>query len=131
MTQKGIGNGVSLIIMAGILSTIPASFVDTFKALVLDNSSLFLGIISFALFVLVYIVIIVAVVFIQESERRIPIQYSNQTSSSYGAKQNYIPFKLNSANVMPVIFASVIFTVPTFIAGLMKSENAFVTFVNK
>jgi preprotein translocase subunit SecY len=79
----------------------------------------------------VYIIIIVAVVFVQESERRIPIQYSNQTTSSYGAKQNYIPFKLNSANVMPVIFASVIFTVPTFIAGLMKSENGFVTFVNK
>ena len=68
-------------------------------------------------------------IFVQESERRVPIQYSNQTSSAYGAKQNYIPFKLNSANVMPVIFASVIFTVPTFIAGLMNSENGFVTFV--
>lgn len=131
ITQKGIGNGISLIIMAGILSTVPKTFVDTFQALVLDNSSIFLGVISFILFVLVYIAIIVAVVFIQESERRIPIQYSNQTSSAYGARQNYIPFKLNSANVMPVIFASVIFTVPTFIAGLMKSENGFVTFVNK
>lgn len=131
MTQKGIGNGISLLIMAGILATIPGSFIDTFKTLVIDNSSLFLGIIEFIIFLLVYIVIIVAVVFIQESERRIPIQYSNQTSTSYGAKQNYIPFKLNSANVMPVIFASVIFTVPTFIAGLMNSENGFVTFVNK
>lgn len=131
ITQKGIGNGISLIIMAGILATIPASFIDTFKALVIDNSSLFLGIIEYLLFILVYIIIIVAVVFVQESERRIPIQYSNQTTSSYGSKQNYIPFKLNSANVMPVIFASVIFTVPTFIAGLMKSENGFVTFVNK
>ena len=131
ITQKGIGNGISLIIMAGILATIPASFVDTFKALVIDNSSLFLGIIEYILFILVYIIIIVAVVFVQESERRIPIQYSNQTTSSYGSKQNYIPFKLNSANVMPVIFASVIFTVPTFIAGLMNSENGFVTFVNK
>jgi preprotein translocase subunit SecY len=131
ITQKGLGNGISLLIMAGILATIPASFIDSFKALVIDNSSLFLGIIEFILFVLVYIIIIVAVVFVQESERRIPIQYSNQTTSSYGAKQNYIPFKLNSANVMPVIFASVIFTVPTFIAGLMKSENGFVTFVNK
>ena len=131
ITQKGIGNGISLIIMAGILATIPASFIDTFKALVIDNSSLFLGIIEYILFILVYIIIIVAVVFVQESERRIPIQYSNQTTSSYGSKQNYIPFKLNSANVMPVIFASVIFTVPTFIAGLMKSENGFVTFVNK
>ena len=131
ITQKGIGNGISLIIMAGILATIPASFIDTFKALVIDNSSLFLGIIEYLLFILVYIIIIVAVVFVQESERRIPIQYSNQTTSSYGSKQNYIPFKLNSANVMPVIFASVIFTVPTFIAGLMNSENGFVTFVNK
>ena len=131
ITQKGIGNGASLIIMAGILATIPGSFVETFKTLVLDNSSLLLGIIEYLVFILVYILIIVAVVFVQESERRIPIQYSNQTTSSYGAKQNYIPFKLNSANVMPVIFASVIFTVPTFIAGLMKSSNGFVTFVNK
>jgi len=131
MTQKGLGNGISLLIMAGILSTIPKTFIDTFQALVLDNSSLFLGILSFILFVLVYVAIIVAVVFIQESERRVPIQYSNQTNSAYGAKQNYIPFKLNSAGVMPVIFASVIFTVPAFIAGLMTSENGFVTFVNK
>ena len=92
ITQKGIGNGASLIIMAGILATIPGSFVETFKTLVLDNSSLFLGIIEYLVFILVYILIIVAVVFVQESERRIPIQYSNQTTSSYGAKQNYIPF---------------------------------------
>ncbi len=131
ITQKGLGNGISLLIMAGILSTIPKTFVDTFKALILDNSSLFLGILEFILFIAVYIAIIVAVVFIENSERRIPIQYSNQTNSSYGAKQNYIPFKLNSANVMPVIFASVIFTVPTFIANLMKNENGFVTFVKK
>ena len=131
ITQKGLGNGISLLIMAGILSTIPKTFVDTFKALILDNSSLFLGILEFILFIAVYIAIIIAVVFIENSERRIPIQYSNQTNSSYGAKQNYIPFKLNSANVMPVIFASVIFTVPTFIANLMKSENGFVTFVKK
>ena len=131
ITQKGIGNGISLLIMAGILSTIPRMFIDTFNALILDNPSLFLGIIQFILFVVLYIAIIVGVVFVQESERRIPIQYSNQTSSAYGARQNYIPFKLNSANVMPVIFASVIFTVPTVIASLMDSSNGFVTFVNK
>lgn len=130
MTQKGIGNGVSMLIMAGILATMPRMFIDTFEALVLDNMS-FIGILSFILFVLVYIAIIVAVIFIEKSERRVPIQYSNQTSSAYGAKQNYIPFKLNSAGVMPVIFASVIFTIPTFIAGLINSENGFVTFVNK
>lgn len=131
ITQKGIGNGTSLIIMAGILSTLPQTFIDTFKVLILDNPSMFLGIIEFIVFIIAYIAIIVLVVFIQESERRIPIQYSTQTNSAYGAKQNYLPLKLNTANVMPVIFASVIFTIPSFIAGLMKSENGFVTFVSK
>ena len=131
MTSKGIGNGISLLIMAGILSTIPKTFIDTYNALIVESSYSFIGIIEFIVFILVYIAVIVAVVFIEQSERRIPIQYSNQTTSAYGARQNYIPFKLNSANVMPVIFASVIFTVPTFISGLMKEENAFVAFVKK
>lgn len=132
MTEKGIGNGVSLIIMAGIISTVPKMFIDTFQALIIDRtSSLFIGIIGFILFVITYIALIVGVIFIQESERRVPIQYSNQTSAAYGKKQNYIPFKLNSANVMPVIFASVIFTIPSFIAGLLDSESKFTVFVTK
>lgn len=131
MTQKGIGNGISLLIMAGIISSIPNMFIETFQSLVLGNDSLFLGIISFAVFVLIYIAIIVGIVYIEKSERRIPIQYANQTSSAYGARQNYIPFKLNSASVMPVIFASVIFTIPSFIAGLMDSESSFAVFVTK
>lgn len=131
MTQKGLGNGVSLLIMAGIISSIPSMFIETFQALVLDNSSLTMGIISFSIFVLVYIAIIIGIVYVEKSERRIPIQYANQTSSAYGARQNYIPFKLNSASVMPVIFASVIFTIPSFIAGLLDSENAFTVFVTK
>lgn len=131
MTQKGIGNGVSLLIMAGIISSIPNMFIETFQSLVLGNESLFMGIISFSIFVLIYVAIIVGIVFVEKSERRIPIQYANQTSSAYGARQNYIPFKLNSASVMPVIFASVIFTIPSFIAGLLDSENAFAVFVTK
>ena len=131
MTQKGIGNGVSLLIMAGIISSIPNMFIETFQALVLGNESLFMGIVSFSIFVLIYIAIIIGIIFVEKSERRIPIQYANQTSSAYGARQNYIPFKLNSASVMPVIFASVIFTIPSFIAGLLDSENAFTVFVTK
>lgn len=132
MTQKGIGNGLSLIIMAGIISTIPRMFIDTFNSLIVESSSsLFIGIISFILFVLFYIAIIVGVIFVEKSERRIPIQYANKTISAYGKKQNYIPFKLNSANVMPVIFASVIFSVPAFIAGLLDSSNPVVGFITK
>ena len=132
MTQKGIGNGISLLIMAGIISSIPHMFIETFQSFVLSgDTSLFLGIVKFAIFVLVYIAIIVGIVYIEKSERRIPIQYSNQTLSAYGARQNYIPFKLNSASVMPVIFASVLFTIPSFIAGLMDSESSFAVFVAK
>lgn len=132
MTQKGIGNGISLLIMAGIISSIPHMFIETFQAFILNSDvSLFLGIVKFAIFVLAYIAIIVGIVFIEKSERRIPIQYANQTLSAYGARQNYIPFKLNSASVMPVIFASVLFTIPSFIASLMDSEKPFAVFVAK
>lgn len=132
ITQKGIGNGLSLIIMSGILLTIPKMFIDTFNALILDASTTtFIGIISFSVFCLLYIAIIIGIIFVEQSERRIPIQYSNKTSSAYGARQNYIPFKLNSAGVMPVIFASVIFSIPAFVAGLLDSESAFTLFVSK
>ena len=132
MTQKGIGNGISLLIMAGIISSIPNMFIETFQAFITNaDTSLFLGIVKFSIFVLVYLAIIVGIVYVEKSERRIPIQYANQTLSAYGARQNYIPFKLNSASVMPVIFASVIFTIPSFIAGLMDSESKFAVFVAK
>lgn len=132
ITQKGIGNGISLLIMAGIINTVPKMFIDTFDSLILSNSSsLFLGIIGFIVFVLLYLFIIVGVVFEESSERRIPIQYSNRTTSAYGQKQSFIPFKLNSAGVMPVIFASVILSIPSFIGGLLGPESAFNVFITK
>lgn len=132
ITQKGIGNGISLIIMAGIISTVPKMFIDTFSTLVTSRTgSLFIGIVGFSLFVLLYLLIVVGVVFEECSERRIPIQYSNRTTTSYGGKQNYIPFKINSAGVMPVIFASVLLSIPTFIAGILGSDSGFSLFVSK
>lgn len=132
ITQKGIGNGISLIIMAGIISTVPKMFIDTFSTLVTSRTgSLFIGIVGFSLFVLLYLLIVVGVVFEECSERRIPIQYSNRTTASYGGKQNYIPFKINSAGVMPVIFASVLLSIPTFIAGILGSDSGFSLFVSK
>ena len=131
ITQKGIGNGISLLIMAGIINTVPKMFIDCFDSLILSSdASLLIGIISFVVFCLIYLLIIAGVVFEESSERRIPIQYSNRTTSAYGKSQNYIPFKLNSAGVMPVIFASVILSIPSFIAGLLGEESAFTTFVN-
>ena len=132
ITQKGIGNGISLIIMAGIISTVPKMLIDTFKTLILNHTgSLAMGIVGFIIFVLVYLLIVVGVIFEECSERRIPIQYSNRTTASYGGKQNYIPFKINSAGVMPVIFASVLLSIPTFIAGILGSDSGFSLFVSK
>ncbi len=129
VSQKGIGNGLSLIIMAGIVVSIPYMMVEAFKTFVLGNGNLFIGIISFLVYVAIYLAIVVGVVFISESERRIPIQYANKTTSSYGAKQTYIPFKVNAANVIPVIFASAIITIPQVLARFITNEG-YVKFVN-
>ena len=115
VTEKGLGNGVSLLIMAGIVNTMPNMFVTAFKNLVPDASNAFIGWLSFALFILVYLVIIVGVIFVEQAERRIPIQYSNRSAGSYGGQQTFLPLKLNSANVMPVIIASVIMGIPSII----------------
>ena len=103
-------------------------FIDSFDSLVTSRTgSLFIGIVSFILFILLYLVIIIGIVYEECSERRIPIQYSNRTASSYGQKQNYIPFKLNS----PVIFASVFLSIPSFIAGILGDSSKFSVFVSK
>ena len=132
ITQKGIGNGISLLIMAGIIYTVPKMFIDCFDSLIISRTgSLLIGIVSFTVFVLIYLLIIVGVVFEESSERRIPIQYSNRSSSTYGRTDNYIPFRINSAGVMPVIFASVILSIPSFIGGLLGESSAFTVFVTK
>ena len=130
VTTKGIGNGISLLIMAGIIQSMPSMFVTTFQSLVTSGTySTVLGSILFALFVIVYIFIILGVVFIQLAERRVPIQYSNRTNSAYGAQTSYLPIKLNAAGVMPVIFASTLITIPTTIVNLIGNESA-INFVN-
>ena len=130
VTTKGIGNGISLLIMAGIIQSMPSMFVTTFQSLVTSgNYSTLVGSLLFALFVMVYILIILGVVFIQLAERRVPIQYSNRTNSAYGAQTSYLPIKLNAAGVMPVIFASTLITIPTTIVNLIDNESA-INFVN-
>lgn len=128
ITEKGIGNGVSLIIMAGIIATLPNMFYVTYNSFVPGAG--WLGILKFVAFVLLYVFILLGVVFIETAERRVPIQHANKTTSMYGKQNSYIPFKLNSANVMPVIFASIILTVPGVVAALTK-KAAVKAFVNK
>ena len=130
VTNKGLGNGISLFIMAGIVNTLPSTFITAFKDLVLaDTFTRVVGVILFIVFIIAYLLILVGVVYMQISERRIPIQHSTRTASSYKQEQSYIPLKINSASVMPVIFASAITSIPSFIAEFIKNE-AFTNFVN-
>lgn len=129
ITSKGIGNGQSMLIMAGIIQSMPGVFTGAFEGLVVANSTAWLGWLLFGLFILVYILIIVGIIWIQLAERRIPIQYANRTNSAYGAQQSYLPIKINSAGVMPVIFASVITTIPATIVGVIGNKRA-IDFVN-
>jgi len=130
ITNKGIGNGMSLFIMAGIVQSLPGMFITAFNDLVLaGNFSTAAGISLFTLFVLVYILILIGVIFVESSQRRIPIQYSNRTSTAYNKEQSYIPLKLNSASVMPVIFASAFVGIPALVAQVIGNET-FTNFVN-
>lgn len=125
VTTKGIGNGISLLIMAGTIQSMPSMFVTAFQNLVTSGSySTVVGSLLFALFVMVYILIILGVVFIQLAERRVPIQYSNRTNSAYGAQTSYLPIKLNPAGVMPVIFAQTLLAIPTTIVALVGNDAA-------
>lgn len=130
ITNKGIGNGVSLLIMAGIVNTLPSMFVEVFNSLIPDASNALIAWLSFGVFILLYLAIIVGVIFVQEAERRIPIQYSNRSSSSYGGQQTFLPLRLNSAGVMPVIIASVIMGIPSILSYFVKNEKVLSVFNN-
>ena len=121
MTQKGIGNGMSIIIMAGIISNLPNMFSQAWSSLIVTDGTV-KGIILFIIYVLVYLAIVLGIVFFQLAERRIPIQYSNKQAGAMGG-QSYLPFKLNSAGVVPVIFASALLAIPSMIANFAKNEG--------
>lgn len=133
ITAKGIGNGISLIIMAGILASLPNMFYTAFSTLVDTTATvqaISLGVVMFALFVIVYIAIVLGIVYEETAERRVPIQYANKSANSYGGKQSYIPFRLNSAGVIPVIFASAIISIPSILASFINNDS-ITLFINK
>ena len=130
ITKKGLGNGSSMIIMAGIIQSMPRIFIGAYESFLKGSFTNTVGIILFIVFILVYILVLVGIIYIQLAERRIPIQYANRTTSAYGAEQSYLPIKINSAGVIPVIFAQIFLTVPSTIVAFTKKQAA-INFVNK
>lgn len=121
ISMKGIGNGVSMIIAAGIISRLPYQFTTAWQTLVdpSNSSATFNGILTFGLYIVSYLLIIVFVVFMQTAERKIPIQYTSSTVTTRKKDMTYLPLKINSASVIPVIFASAIMVVPLQICKMV------------
>lgn len=129
ISAKGIGNGVSMIIFAGIVSGFPSQFSGAYNALCVAETAPANGKLMFGLYCLVFVVIIVFVTLMNTANRRIPIQYTS--SGAIKAKTNeltYLPLKINSASVMPVIFASSVMIAPITIASFFPA-NAFTTWL--
>jgi preprotein translocase subunit SecY len=118
ITEKGIGNGISLIIFIGIISALPAQLIQAFKLVAFDS----LYAVKIILFAIVAIIIIAAVIAINEGERRIPVQYAKRVvgRKMYGGQSTHIPVKVLMAGVMPVIFSSSLLALPQTIALFSK-----------
>lgn len=119
----GLGNGSSMIIAAGIVAHFPGHVIRTWFQVQQGFMSLPMALLILAIF----IVITGCIVFLEKGERKIPVQYSRRIVGHriYGGQSSYIPFKINTAGVMPVIFASSVLNMPMFIAAMLASKFAF------
>ena len=118
ITRYGIGNGSSIIISAGIISSIPTMFT-TLSTKYLGANATGLNIFLFILVIVLYFAMILGVVYFEGAQRKIPVQYANRQAS----QGSDIPVKLNSASVMPVIFASTIMSIPMTILGVLQLDT--------
>lgn len=120
ITERGIGNGMSLLIFAGIATRIPSDGANIF------NSS---GGVVFAVVLVAVIILVVGVVFVEQGQRRIPVQYAKRMVGrrQYGGSSTYLPLKVNQAGVIPVIFASSLIYMPVLITQIINSGSTEVS----
>ena len=125
ITNKGIGNGISIIIFVGIVSQLPSAVV-TIAGLIVQNGTVnTVGILTTLLILIGAVVLIAGVVFVQQAERRVPVQYAKKVvgRKMYGGQSSHIPLKLAMAGVMPVIFASSFMTFPAMLIQIFASDK--------
>ncbi|MCR5794263.1 MAG: preprotein translocase subunit SecY [Solobacterium sp.] len=124
ISVNGIGNGLSIIIFAGIVSNMPASFVQVYSILTggASQGEVFNGVLLFVLYCLLYLAIIVFVIIMETAVRKIPIQYTNSSNIRGGSDITYLPLKINSASVIPVIFAGSVMTAPQIIISFFNHD---------
>ena len=122
ITDRGIGNGISFIILIGIIARFPAALVQEFSSRLNEGGGLMLFILEIIILLFVFAFAILLV----QGTRRIPVQYAKRMvgNKQYGGVRQYIPLKVNAANVMPIIFAQAIMFIPIALAGFSTSESA-------
>ena len=122
ITDRGIGNGISFIILIGIIARFPAALVQEFSSRLNEGGGLML----FILEIIVLLFVFAFAILLVQGTRRIPVQYAKRMvgNKQYGGVRQYIPLKVNSANVMPIIFAQAIMFIPIALAGFSTSESA-------
>ncbi|WEK53790.1 MAG: preprotein translocase subunit SecY [Candidatus Cohnella colombiensis] len=130
INEKGIGNGISILIFAAIVASIPTHIRTIYSTQLADSDQLFLSIIKVVLILLVIILIIAGVIFIQQGVRKIPVQYAKRVvgQKMYGGQSTHIPLKVNGAGVIPVIFAISLLMFPITIAQFW-STKAWATWI--
>ena len=128
ITDKGIGNGISFIILVGIISRFPGAVIKEYASRLSDNGGG--GLVMFLVEIVFLLLVIAASILLVQGTRKIPVQYAKRVvgNKQYGGVRQYIPLKINAAGVMPIIFAQAIMFIPVTLAGFSHSEslNSFV-----
>ncbi len=121
ITDKGIGNGISLIIMIGIIANLPFALFAEFIARLEEGG----GLVAFLIELVILFVVFMATILLVQGTRRIPVQYAKRIvgNKQYGGVRQFIPLKVNAAGVMPIIFAQALMFVPLTLAGFAESES--------
>ena len=124
ITSKGIGNGISIIIFVGIISRIPSALKSIWKLVITSEGFTTTGLLTALGIIIGAIVLVAGVVFVQQAERRVPVQYSKRVvgRKMYGGQNTHIPLKLAMAGVMPIIFASSFMTFPAMIIPMFARD---------
>jgi len=122
ITDKGIGNGISFIILVGIIARFPGAIIKEFASRLGDAGG---GLVMFLFELILLLLVIAASIMLVQGTRKIPVQYAKRVvgNKQYGGVRQYIPLKINAAGVMPIIFAQAIMFIPITLVGFSKSES--------
>ncbi len=127
ITEKGIGNGISMVLLINIVSTMPNDFSSLYQQFVKGAKNIGMAVLSAVIIVVLVIAVIVFIVYLNGGERRINVQYSRKMAGNgkqYGGSASHIPLKVNTAGVIPIIFAASLYQFPTVIASFANNGSA-------